>query len=69
MTNVCGVGASKLIQETMRVTLIEAGDLSKTKAWQLPPDAYSNRVSSITNASQEFLRSALYHNVQFSEYY
>ncbi|THH28834.1 hypothetical protein EUX98_g5352 [Antrodiella citrinella] len=40
----------------MRVTLIEAGDLSKTKAWRLPPDAYSNRVSSITNASQEFLR-------------
>ncbi|KAH8103880.1 ubiquinone biosynthesis hydrox [Cristinia sonorae] len=51
------LGSSKVVQESMRVTLIEAGDLSKTKAWQLPPDAFSNRVSSITNASQQFLRN------------
>ncbi|TCD65843.1 putative ubiquinone biosynthesis monooxygenase [Steccherinum ochraceum] len=49
------LNSSKLVRDNMRVTLIEAGDLSKTKAWQMSPDAYSNRVSSITNASRDFL--------------
>ncbi|KAG1735521.1 hypothetical protein EDB19DRAFT_1723910 [Suillus lakei] len=40
---------------SLKITLIEGGDLSKIQDWGMPPDAYSNRVSSITDASQHFL--------------
>lgn len=51
------IGTSKIVQEALRVTLVEAGDLSKIRGWS-QPDGYSNRVSSITNASKGFLEGA-----------
>jgi hypothetical protein len=39
----------------LKVTLVEGGDLGKVRAWEMPPNAYSNRVVSLTNASQDFL--------------
>ncbi|GBE86276.1 ubiquinone biosynthesis hydrox [Sparassis latifolia] len=50
------LGASKAVQHGLRVTLVEAGDLSKVREWSPPPGTFSNRVSSITNASQAFLQ-------------
>jgi len=44
--------ANKALQ---KVTLVEGGDLGKVRAWEMPPDAFSNRVVSLTNASQDFL--------------
>lgn len=39
----------------LRLALIEAQDLSKTKSWKLPPDRFSNRCSSLTPSSAHFL--------------
>ncbi|RYP41677.1 hypothetical protein DL767_000882 [Monosporascus sp. MG133] len=39
----------------LRVALIEAQDLQKLRSWKLPPDRYSNRCSSLTPASANFL--------------
>jgi ubiquinone biosynthesis monooxygenase Coq6 len=39
----------------LRVALIEAQDLARTRAWKLPPDKFSNRCSSLTPASARFL--------------
>lgn len=39
----------------LRVALIEAQDLSKTRQWKLPPDQYSNRCSSLTPTSAGYL--------------
>ncbi|PSR82716.1 hypothetical protein BD289DRAFT_370895 [Coniella lustricola] len=39
----------------LRVALIEAQDLSKTRQWNPPPDRYSNRCSSLTPKSSRFL--------------
>lgn len=50
-----GLGSYRLVRESLKVALVEAGDLSKTRDWALPPDSYSNRVSSITNSSRAFL--------------
>ena len=47
--------ASPAVKESLRIALIEAGDLDRVRTWQLPEDKYSNRVSSITNASKSFL--------------
>ncbi|OBZ66876.1 Ubiquinone biosynthesis monooxygenase COQ6, mitochondrial [Grifola frondosa] len=44
-----------IVRETLRITLVEAGDLSRVRGWSLQPSSFSNRVSSITNASQSFL--------------
>ncbi|KAF9005962.1 hypothetical protein BDQ17DRAFT_1352476 [Cyathus striatus] len=49
------LGSSKIAREGLRVALIEAGDLNKIEKWSLAPDAFSNRVSSLTNDSQAFL--------------
>lgn len=49
--------SSKALEDTVSVTLVEAGDLSKIQNWNMPPDAYSNRVSSLTNTTQAFLES------------
>ena len=38
--------------------LVEAGDLNKVRHWNEDPSTFSNRVSSITNASQAFLGGA-----------
>jgi ubiquinone biosynthesis monooxygenase Coq6 len=37
------------------VALVEAQDLAKIKSWQLPPDRFSNRCSSLTPSSALFL--------------
>ncbi|KAI1873127.1 uncharacterized protein JN550_003380 [Neoarthrinium moseri] len=39
----------------LRIALVEAQDLSKTRSWKLPPDRYSNRCSSLTPSSAQFL--------------
>ncbi|EJF64010.1 ubiquinone biosynthesis hydrox [Dichomitus squalens LYAD-421 SS1] len=44
------------IRDTLRVVLVEASDLSKVRNWNDGPSTFSNRVSSITNASQAFLQ-------------
>lgn len=43
------------MRESVKVALIDAGDLSKIRDWSLPADTFSNRVSSITNTSRTFL--------------
>ena len=47
--------ANKVLRDSLKVTLVEGGDLGKVRAWEMPPNAYSNRVVSLTNASQDFL--------------
>jgi ubiquinone biosynthesis monooxygenase Coq6 len=49
------IGSNPLVRESVKVALIDAGDLSKIRDWSLPPDTFSNRVSSITNTSRTFL--------------
>ncbi|KAI9770316.1 MAG: putative ubiquinone biosynthesis monooxygenase [Geoglossum simile] len=39
----------------LKVALIESQDLGRTRTWNLPPDQYSNRVSSLTPSSVAFL--------------
>ncbi|OTA93670.1 hypothetical protein M434DRAFT_30805 [Hypoxylon sp. CO27-5] len=39
----------------LRVALVEAQDLRKVRNWKLPPDRFSNRCSSLTPASAQFL--------------
>nr|VWO99188.1 Mitogen-activated protein kinase (EC [Ganoderma boninense] len=48
-------GSEPVIRETLPVVLVEAGDLNKVRNWNEGPSTFSNRVSSITNASQSFL--------------
>ncbi|KZT25240.1 ubiquinone biosynthesis hydrox [Neolentinus lepideus HHB14362 ss-1] len=43
------------VRSTISVVLIEAGDLAKIREWAPQEGLFSNRVSSITNASQTFL--------------
>lgn len=50
-----GLGSNKLVRESVKVALVEAGDLSRIRDWTLSRPTYSNRVSSITNASRVFL--------------
>ena len=51
------IGSSESIRESsLRVTLVEASDLSKIYDWTPSEGAFSNRVSSLTNASQTFLQ-------------
>jgi hypothetical protein len=50
-------GASQIIRDSLRITLVEASDLSNVRAWDPQPGAFSNRVSSLTNASRHFLKS------------
>ncbi|KAK2463656.1 hypothetical protein APHAL10511_004407 [Amanita phalloides] len=49
------LSASSIVRRNMRVALIEASDLTKVHDWTMSPDKFSNRVSSLTNASQSFL--------------
>ncbi|CRK41002.1 hypothetical protein BN1708_008407 [Verticillium longisporum] len=41
----------------LRVALVEAQDLSKTRNWTLPADRFSNRCSSLTPTSAQYLNS------------
>ena len=47
--------SDNISRSSLKVTLVESGDLSKIHGWDLPPDAFSNRVVSLTNASLDFL--------------
>ncbi|KAF8647752.1 hypothetical protein AX16_006587 [Volvariella volvacea WC 439] len=48
------LGSSQIVKDNLKVVLVEGGDLSKIKNWS--PSSYSNRVSSLTSASQAFLQ-------------
>lgn len=50
------LAASEAARSTLKVALVEASDLGKVRHWTMPMDAFSNRVSSLTNASQGFLQ-------------
>ena len=52
------VDSQPTIRNTLKVSLVEASDLEKVRGWTPPPGTFSNRVSSITNASQAFLGGA-----------
>ncbi|KAL1743220.1 hypothetical protein HDZ31DRAFT_83561 [Schizophyllum fasciatum] len=49
------LASSKNVREKLRITLVEAGDLSKVRAWS-QSEGYSNRCVSLTNNSTRFLR-------------
>ncbi|TFY70136.1 hypothetical protein EVG20_g2879 [Dentipellis fragilis] len=51
------LGSSNAVGKQLGVTLVEAGDLAKVRDWNMSPGAYSNRVVSLTNASEGFLQS------------
>lgn len=48
-----------MLKNELSIALIEAGELNKIKDWSPAPGTYSNRVSSLTNASQDFLKRAV----------
>ncbi|OJT12428.1 Ubiquinone biosynthesis monooxygenase COQ6, mitochondrial [Trametes pubescens] len=50
------LSSTSSVRTALRVVLVEASDLDKVSNWAPPPGTYSNRVSSITNASQSFLQ-------------
>jgi ubiquinone biosynthesis monooxygenase Coq6 len=49
-------GSSSSVRQNASITLVEGGDLTKIKNWVPAPGTYSNRVVSLTNASQAFLK-------------
>ncbi|KZP30551.1 ubiquinone biosynthesis hydrox [Athelia psychrophila] len=49
------LGASNSVRDSLKICLVEAGDLGKVRNWAPAAGTYSNRVSSLTNASQAFL--------------
>ncbi|RPD58895.1 ubiquinone biosynthesis hydrox [Lentinus tigrinus ALCF2SS1-7] len=49
------LSSQPIIRNTLKVSLVEASDLDQVRGWTPPPGTFSNRVSSITNASQAFL--------------
>ncbi|OSX60240.1 hypothetical protein POSPLADRAFT_1148165 [Postia placenta MAD-698-R-SB12] len=49
------LGSSPVVQDSLKITLVEASDLSKVRDWSVASDSFSNRVSSITNTSRQFL--------------
>ncbi|KAI0675950.1 ubiquinone biosynthesis hydrox [Trametes maxima] len=51
------LSSTPAIRNALRVVLVEAGDLDKVGNWEPPTGTFSNRVSSITNASQHFLQA------------
>ncbi|RDB23405.1 Ubiquinone biosynthesis monooxygenase COQ6, mitochondrial [Hypsizygus marmoreus] len=56
LTLASALGSSQISSQNLRVTLVEGGDLSKVRQWSPPPGSFSNRVSSLTNASQALLK-------------
>ncbi|KAJ7733227.1 ubiquinone biosynthesis hydrox [Mycena maculata] len=50
------LGSSKLVRESLRVSLVEASDLSKVHEWSPVAGTFSNRASSLTHKSQAFLK-------------
>ncbi|TEA21206.1 Ubiquinone biosynthesis monooxygenase COQ6 [Colletotrichum sidae] len=45
------------VTSRLRVALVEAQDLSKIRAWSLPDDKFSNRCSSLTPTSAQYLNT------------
>ncbi|KAH0562544.1 hypothetical protein GP486_002775 [Trichoglossum hirsutum] len=43
------------VASNLKIALVESQDLGRTRAWSLPSDQYSNRVSSLTPSSVKFL--------------
>ncbi|KAJ3971829.1 ubiquinone biosynthesis hydrox [Lentinula raphanica] len=54
----CALGSKAELQSALKIALVEAGDLSKVRDWSSPAGSFSNRVVSLTNASQTFLKDA-----------
>ncbi|KAH8832778.1 hypothetical protein DL96DRAFT_1583324 [Flagelloscypha sp. PMI_526] len=50
------LGSSETLRSNLKTVLVEAGDLSKVRNWTCDASSFSNRVSSLTNASQLFLQ-------------
>ncbi|KAF7309734.1 Ubiquinone biosynthesis monooxygenase COQ6, mitochondrial [Mycena indigotica] len=50
------LGSSADIRQNVKVALVEAGDLSSVQNWTPEPGTFSNRASSLTHKSQEFLK-------------
>ncbi|KAK7466404.1 putative ubiquinone biosynthesis monooxygenase [Stygiomarasmius scandens] len=50
------LGSKQALRESLKVALVEAGDLSKVQNWTPADHTYSNRVVSLTNESQAFLQ-------------
>ncbi|KAE9406196.1 ubiquinone biosynthesis hydrox [Gymnopus androsaceus JB14] len=50
------LGSKKELQNSLKIALVEAGDLSKVRDWSPQAGTFSNRVVSLTNASQAFLK-------------
>ncbi|KAG6829885.1 hypothetical protein H0H92_003154 [Tricholoma furcatifolium] len=57
LTLASALGSSDHVRQNLRVTLVEGSDLSKVAGWSPSLGTYSNRVSSLTNASQSFLQA------------
>jgi len=53
------VASNPIANQSLKIALVEAGELSKIQDWSMTSDAYSNRVSSITDAAQHFLKSTV----------
>ena len=41
------------------MTVVDAGDFSKIENWSMDANKFSNRVSSLTNDSRQFLKGGL----------
>lgn len=52
--------AHPAIAATHKITLIEASQLDKVAAWELPSSEYSNRVSSVTASNAAFLQGSFH---------
>ncbi|KAF9786394.1 ubiquinone biosynthesis hydrox [Thelephora terrestris] len=52
------LGSSQAVRKSLKMTVVDAGDLSKIENWSMDGDEFSNRVSSLTNGSIQFLKGA-----------
>src|SRR6266852_7681332 len=56
MTNMgAPLGSQTTTGDSLSIALVESSDLENVRHWTPSPKTYSNRVSSITNASRQFL--------------
>lgn len=53
--SLCVILGSNPVTSHLRIALVEAQDLTKNKSWTLPLDRFSNRCSSLTPSSANFL--------------
>ncbi|KIY45032.1 ubiquinone biosynthesis hydrox [Fistulina hepatica ATCC 64428] len=50
------LGSQSFVRKSLNITLVEAGDLEKIRSWNAPPGQFSNRVVSLTTASQQLFK-------------